>query len=131
MCSFQFLQFFSIFLLHTCRMWSAKTKYLDKPTKEKPRSARMFRVPAAANCGKLAAERQTTAATDHSSCPSACVLREHASGSACIPWARKAKHTFALPFLAGSRVVGRKKGTVVKQTSNLLNDSTTISFQKW
>jgi hypothetical protein len=67
----------------------------------------MFGVPAAANCSKLAAERQTTAATDHSC---VCVLREHASGSACISWARKAKHTFALPFLAGSRVVGRKKG---------------------
>lgn len=102
---------FYLLATHLPHVLCKKTKYLDKPTKEKPRSARMFRVPAAANCGKLAAERQTTAATDHSSCPSACVLREHASGSACIPWARKAKHTFALPFLAGSRVVGRKKGS--------------------
>jgi hypothetical protein len=58
-------------------MCSAKTKYLDKSTKEKSRSARMFRVLAAANCGKLAAEKQSAAAADHSSSPFACVLREH------------------------------------------------------
>jgi hypothetical protein len=94
-------------------MCSAKKKYLDKPTKEKSRSARMFRVPAAANCGKLAAEKQSAAAADHSSSssPSACLLREHASVSAGIPRARKAKRSFPLPFLAGSRVVGRKKGS--------------------
>jgi hypothetical protein len=92
-------------------MCSAKRKYLDKPTNEKSRSARNFRVPAAANCGKRAAEKQTTAATDHSPSPSACVLREHASGSECIPRPRKAKRSFPVPFLAGSRVVGRKKGS--------------------
>jgi hypothetical protein len=109
MCSSQFLQFFSIFLLHTWCMCSAETKYLDKSTKEKSRSARMYRVPAAANRGKLAAEKQSAA--DHSSSPFACVFREHASVSACIPRARKAKRSFPLPFLAGSRVVGRKKGS--------------------
>jgi hypothetical protein len=54
-------------------MYSAKTKYLDKTTKEKSRSARMFRVPAAANCGKLAAEKQSGASADHSFFFSVCV----------------------------------------------------------
>lgn len=106
-------------------MCSAKTKYLDKPTKEKSRSARMFRLPAAANRGKLAAEKQSAAAAaaHHPSSPSARTrVREcvHSSGTK--------KQSALFRFRSWRAVVWWAGKTVVKQTSNLRNGSTTIFF---